>query len=140
MQFLRELFKIVGSFDVLGNPMSLVSNLGSGVYDFFYEPAQGLVRSPKDFMEGIAKGTTSLVKNSVFGIFNTASKISSSLGKGLATLSMDEAYMRERELSLGVDKPHYIGEGIALGIRDLGLGIYKGLTGIVVCIGNDSPF
>jgi hypothetical protein len=63
--------------------VSLVSNLGTGVYDFFYEPAQGLVRSPQDFGKGLAKGTTSLFKNSLSGIFNTAAKISSSLGKGI---------------------------------------------------------
>jgi len=53
LQLLREVYKIVGSFDFLGNPVSLVSNLGTGVYDFFYEPVQGLiVRSPEEFSKG----------------------------------------------------------------------------------------
>ncbi len=166
-----QLYKLVGSFDILGNPLSLFSNLGNGVYDFFYEPAQGLVRSPKDFGKGLAKGTTSLVMNSIYGVFNTASKITASVGKGqhyllfeyirityivlilgycidyysspchsycfqlgLATLSMDEVYYRERELALRRDKPTYVGEGIALGIRDLGFGVYKGITGFIVSI------
>lgn len=42
---------------------------------FSHEPAKGIIKSPKQFVGGIAKGTQSLVKNSVFGIFNTASKI-----------------------------------------------------------------
>lgn len=41
--------------DMLGNPVGLVNNLGTGVVDFFYEPAQGLVKSPKDFSVGLAK-------------------------------------------------------------------------------------
>jgi len=130
MQALRELYKVIGAFDILGSPVSLVNNLGTGVYDFFYEPAQGLVRSPKDFLPGLKRGTMSLVKNSVYGIFNTASKISSSLGKGLATLSMDESYVRERELSRW-EKPTNVPEGIASGARDFAIGVYKGVTGII---------
>ena len=41
--------------DALGNPVGLFNNLGTGVVDFFYEPAQGLVKSPKDFSVGLAK-------------------------------------------------------------------------------------
>ena len=33
-----------------------MNNLGTGVADFFYEPAKGWVKSPKDFGEG--KGPT----------------------------------------------------------------------------------
>ncbi len=36
-----------------------------GVYDFFYEPGQALVSSPKDFGDAIAKGSSSLLKRSV---------------------------------------------------------------------------
>ena len=67
----------------------------------------------------------------ILGIFNTASKISGSLGKGLATLAMDENYLREREMR-SRHKPKYIGEGIALGIRDLGVDVYHGVTGVFV--------
>jgi Vacuolar-sorting-associated 13 protein, DH-like domain len=38
------MYKILGSSDLIGNPSSLVSNLGTGVKDFFYEPAQGVVK------------------------------------------------------------------------------------------------
>lgn len=30
------------------------------------------------------------------------------------------------------DKPKHVGEGVLLGMRDLGLGVFKGITGIVV--------
>jgi hypothetical protein len=109
--------------------------LGVGVKDFFYEPVQGFVSAPEDFGrglgQGLKRGTTSLVKNSVYGIFNTASKISGSVGKGLATLAMDEGYLREREIRSRY-KPKTVGEGIALGIRDLSVDIYHGVTGVVV--------
>lgn len=50
------MYKIVGSSEVLGNPLGLINRLGSGVRDFFYEPAQGLVQSPQDFGVGVARG------------------------------------------------------------------------------------
>ena len=36
-----------GSFEFLGNPVGLVSDLGTGVLDFFQEPAKGLLKSPQ---------------------------------------------------------------------------------------------
>lgn len=53
-QAMAQLYRIVGSSEFIGSPVSLVSNLGTGVIDFFYEPAQGLVKSPKDFGRGVA--------------------------------------------------------------------------------------
>ena len=49
------MFKILGSADILGSPVSFISNMGTGVYDFFHEPALGLVSSPQDFGRGIKK-------------------------------------------------------------------------------------
>lgn len=39
-----QLYKIIGSVDLIGNPLSFVGSLGTGVKDFFYEPAQGLIK------------------------------------------------------------------------------------------------
>ena len=95
-QGMQELYKILGSADFLGSPVSLVSNLGTGVYDFFHEPAEGIVASPQDFAKGLAKGTTSLVKNTVYGVFNSASKITGTISKAATTVSMDSEWQAER--------------------------------------------
>ena len=130
MQVLYEMYKIVGSFDIIGNPVSLVHNLGTGVHDFFYEPASGLVQSPREFVLGVGKGSSSLIKNSVVGIFGTASKITKTLGKGAAHLTFDKNYVREREKgSRSREKPKHIGEGVALGAKELKTGFKKGFTG-----------
>jgi len=34
---------LFGSFELLGNPVSLIENLGTGVIDMFYEPIYALV-------------------------------------------------------------------------------------------------
>jgi len=103
--------------------------LGTGWYDFFHEPAKGIIKSPKDFGEGVRKGTSSLVKNSVYGIFNTASKITSSIGKGgicitvvyymsgVANLSLDAEYVKHRQEKSVREKPKHIGEGVLMGAR-----------------------
>ncbi|KAK5580128.1 hypothetical protein RB653_000141 [Dictyostelium firmibasis] len=129
-QALRQFYNILGSVDFLGNPVGLFRNFGTGVHDFFVEPAQGLVKSPADFTKGLAKGTSSFVKNSVYGTFNTLSKLTGTLGTGVATLSFDEKYLQERKLHQA-RKPSHVGEGLAMGGIGLGRGILQGITGIV---------
>jgi len=129
-QGLQEVYKVLGSVDMLGNPVGLVNNLGTGVVDFFFEPAQGLVKSPKDFGKGLAKGTSSLVRNTFYGTFNTVAKITGTIGKGIATLSLDEEYLAERQTS-SRKKPKHIGEGLVMGAQSFGKGLFDGVTGIV---------
>ena len=129
-QVISELYKVVGSFDFLGNPVSLVRNLGTGVHDFFYEPAHGLISSPADFVSGMQAGGKSLVKNTVVGLFNTASKITGTVGKGIAYLSLDRDFVRERELR-NRSRPKHVGDGLTLGAKDFGTGLLRGLTGVV---------
>jgi vacuolar protein sorting-associated protein 13A/C len=130
-QLLSQVYTILGSFEFLGSPLSLVNNLGTGVYDFFYEPAQGLVKAdPQEFAKGVAKGTSSLVGNLAQGVFNSAGKFTGSLGRGAATLSFDTDYLREREKA-SRDKPRHAAEGVAYGIRDFGKGLWHGATGVL---------
>jgi len=124
-------YKILGSADMLGNPIGLFTNLGTGVADFFFEPAQGLVKSPKDFGKGLAKGTQSLIKNTIYGTFNTLTKITGTIGKGIATLSMDDEYLAARQ-SRSQKKPKHLGEGFVMGVQGLGRGLFEGVTGIVM--------
>jgi hypothetical protein len=112
----------------LGNPLSFVSSLGTGVIDFFYEPAQGLIKSPKAFMRGVVKGTSSLVSNTTSGFLGIAGRISSSVGQGvLFTLSKDNRFMQSRE-RLAKER----GDIYTRPVRDFFHGIFHGVTGIIV--------
>jgi len=82
---LSELYKILGSVELLGAPVSLISTLGTGVVDFFYEPAKGIVHGPDEFARGVATGTISLLKNSAYGIFHTVGQVPRSLLCSLAS-------------------------------------------------------
>jgi hypothetical protein len=128
---LKQAYKILGSADFLGNPVSLVSNLGTGVKDFFYEPAMGIVESPAAFGKGLAKGTKSLVLKTTYAIFDTASKLTGTVAKVGAKLTMDDNYQRERAIR-NQTKARHAGEGLVYGARDFGIGLYKGITGVVL--------
>ncbi len=47
------------------------------------------------------------------------------------TLTMDEDYQRERAIRKQ-KKAQHVGEGFVYGITDFGIGLYKGITGVVV--------
>eukprot|EP01103_Thecamoeba_quadrilineata_P000443 TRINITY_DN10380_c0_g1_i1.p1 TRINITY_DN10380_c0_g1~~TRINITY_DN10380_c0_g1_i1.p1 ORF type:complete len:564 (-),score=101.04 TRINITY_DN10380_c0_g1_i1:75-1562(-) len=128
---LREFHKVLGSADILGSPISLMNSLGTGIYDFFHEPYEGIAtHSTKQFLIGCARGTQSLVKNSIYGVFNTTSKITGTVSKGMAQLSFDREYIRDREW-LHRQQPRHAGEGFVYGIRDFSTGIFQALAGLV---------
>ncbi|KAG6898100.1 hypothetical protein C0992_005427 [Termitomyces sp. T32_za158] len=79
---LRQLYRILGSADFIGNPVGLFTNVSSGVADIFYEPFHGVVmHGNKELGIGIAKGAASFVKKTVFGLSDSVTKFTSSVGK-----------------------------------------------------------
>ncbi|KAE9348591.1 hypothetical protein PF008_g7270 [Phytophthora fragariae] len=132
LQGMRQIYSLVGAADILGNPVGLVTNLGVGVKDFFYEPAAGLVTSPQEFILGLSRGTTSLFTHSLYGAFNAASKVTGTLSEGIATLSLDRKYLAERRAQ-GPRKQvaTHIGTGLIHGTKQLGKGIFAGVTGVI---------
>ena len=101
---LRQLYRVLGSADFIGNPVGLFTNVSSGVADIFYEPFQGVVvHGNKELGIGIAKvskyfyslqknmnivtqGAASFVKKTVFGVSDSVTKFTSSVGKGMRFL------------------------------------------------------
>eukprot|EP01122_Echinamoeba_exundans_P014200 TRINITY_DN6383_c0_g1_i1.p1 TRINITY_DN6383_c0_g1~~TRINITY_DN6383_c0_g1_i1.p1 ORF type:complete len:3637 (+),score=836.27 TRINITY_DN6383_c0_g1_i1:160-11070(+) len=129
-QFLSQAFKILGSAEWLGNPTSLVSGLGSGVYTFINEPANALVHSPEQLGISVAKGTKALVQGTVKGALNMAGKLVGNVGKLGALLTLDDDYKREREI-MKHKKARHVGEGLGYGLKEFGTGLVKGITGVV---------
>lgn len=126
----KNIAKIVGSLDIIGNPVSLFSNVGNGVVQFFEKPVDGFIKGPVEGFVGIASGSGSLIKNTAAGAFNTVSKVTSSLAAGLTSLSMDEKYLLQRNLARK-NKPQNIFDGLGKGVQSLGRGIYSGVTGVI---------
>lgn len=130
-QGILQIYALVGAADILGNPLGLVTNLGTGVKDFFYEPAAGMVKSPQEFVMGLSRGTASLVKNSVYGTFNAASKFTGTLSSGIAALSMDNEYVSSRNTRNRQEVATHVGTGLFYGTKQLGQGILAGVTGVI---------
>jgi len=74
-----QFYKILGSSDMIGNPVGFIEKLGEGVIEFVNEPRKGLIKGPKEFAGGIGKGVTSLVTGVVSAGFGSVSKITGSL-------------------------------------------------------------
>lgn len=124
---LFEFYKILGTVDILGTPVALISSVGTGVVDFFANPARGIMSSPEDFARGMASGTVSLLRNSMYGVFNTAAKVTGSMSKGLAALSMDDDFI----MHLKAPNRTSADASVFRGVQDLGFGLIQGVTGLV---------
>jgi vacuolar protein sorting-associated protein 13A/C len=60
-------------------------------------PINGIVKGPLEGGKGILKGTSSLIKNTVQGTFGSASKVLSSMSKGLLLITSDGEFINKRE-------------------------------------------
>ncbi len=78
-QAVLQFYRLLGAIDIIGNPIGLVDQLGSGVFEFFNEPRKGIMKGPKEFAEGVGKGVKSLVTNVVGGSLNSVSRVTGSL-------------------------------------------------------------
>jgi vacuolar protein sorting-associated protein 13A/C len=88
----NQFYKIFGSLNIIGNPISLFRNISTGVKDLKEKPAQGFVNGPLEFGIGIVQGTGSLLAHSIGGAFSSISKVTGTFSTGLATLSFDKDF------------------------------------------------
>lgn len=78
-QAVGQFYKLLGSSDLIGNPVGFIDKLGTGVYEFVSEPTKGLLRGPDEFIGGVGKGVQGLIGNAVQGGFESLSKVSGGL-------------------------------------------------------------
>ncbi|KAM3940361.1 intermembrane lipid transfer protein VPS13A [Leptodactylus fuscus] len=129
-QAIKQMYVLVLGLDVLGNPFGLFRDLSEGVEAFFYEPYQGAIQGPEEFVEGMALGVKALVGGAVGGLAGAASRITSAMAKGVAAITMDEEYQQKRREAMN-KQPSGIREGLARGGKGLVSGFVSGITGIV---------
>eukprot|EP01028_Stygiella_incarcerata_P000862 TRINITY_DN1135_c0_g1_i6.p1 TRINITY_DN1135_c0_g1~~TRINITY_DN1135_c0_g1_i6.p1 ORF type:complete len:2894 (+),score=752.90 TRINITY_DN1135_c0_g1_i6:116-8797(+) len=126
----HQVVKLIGSADMIGNPVGLFRGLGTGVMDFFQEPAQGIVKGPKEFATGVRRGTHSMVKNTLSSALGTAQSLATGIRKVADVASMDEDEARRDEAARR-RKPKNAVDGVAEGGKRLVEGIAGGATGII---------
>lgn len=79
---------MLGSLNIIGNPVGLFHNISNGVTDLFEKPLEGFVQGPLEGGLGIVKGAGSLLKNTMAGTFNSVSKITGTVSTGISSLCM----------------------------------------------------
>ncbi|KAM5536198.1 hypothetical protein V8D89_010097 [Ganoderma adspersum] len=132
-EVLRQLYRILGSADFIGNPVGLFTNVSSGVADIFYEPFNGVVmHGNKDIGIGIAKGAASFVKKTVFGFSDSFTKFTSSVGKGLSATTFDSEYQLRRRMNQRRNRPRHAIYGVAAGAEAFASSVVSGMEGIVL--------
>ncbi|XP_050969639.1 intermembrane lipid transfer protein VPS13C-like, partial [Labeo rohita] len=129
-QFLTQMYVLVLGLDVLGNPFGLIRGLSEGVEAFFYEPIQGAVQGPEEFAEGFVIGVKSLLGHTVGGAAGMVSRITGTVGKGLAAITMDKEYQQKRREEMNRPTKDF-GESLAKGGKGFLKGVVGGVTGIV---------
>lgn len=131
--FIYQIHKVLGSADFLGNPVGLFNNISSGVYDIFYEPYQGFTMTdrPQDLGIGIAKGATSFVKKSVFGVSDSLSKFTGSISKGLSAATLDKNFQDRRRMSRNRNRPKHALYGVTAGAQSLATSLASGAGGLI---------
>ncbi|ODV94409.1 hypothetical protein PACTADRAFT_18111 [Pachysolen tannophilus NRRL Y-2460] len=130
--FLYQIHKILGSADVLGNPVGLFNNISSGLMDIFYEPYQGFIMNdrPQELGIGLAKGGASFLKKSVFGFSDSFAKFTGSMAKGLTAATLDKNFQERRRLNQRPNKPNHALYGFANGASLFVDSVSSGITGI----------
>ncbi len=129
---LSQIIKLLGSFEIIGNPINLMSNLGAGFKDFIEKPVEGLKKNVIEGAKGVAEGSLSLVRHTVKGTFGTTSKITSGFSKGFLYITQDDEYIKNQQLKKIVHKPKNFVEGLGYGLSSMAGGIYNGFKDVIM--------
>lgn len=123
-----QIYKILGSSDIIGNPVKLVEKIGTGFFEFVNEPRKGLLKGPTQFGKGIAKGVAGLLNGLVGGAFDSVSKISGTLYNLVQSLTG-----KNNDLIIDDEnEPSNIIIGTQKGLIDGFQELYKGFTGFII--------
>ncbi|CDW72110.1 ph domain protein [Stylonychia lemnae] len=125
-QGLEQIYQVFGATDIIGNPVSLINNLGRGVELLYSEPFQGVLQgSAKQAMKGITKGIKSFASNTAIGVSNSVSKMTGTWYMSISNLS-------GRQISeSNLDDPHSIQSGVYQGGKGFAIEFGKGFAGVV---------
>ena len=139
-QLTRQIFKLLGSLAILGAPADFLTNVGTGVRDFFYEPIQGAVLGPKEFIQGLDRGTQSLARGLFVGIVRGTANVTEVVNTNLAGLTADEDFIDERKahqrmltdaMSRGLAANRSLGDSFGLAGASIVRSLRSGALGIL---------
>ena len=128
---ISTVLKIIGSINIIGNPVGLVRHIGSGIVDLIEKPIEGVRRGPLGLGIGILQGGSSFLIKTFTGTFNSVSALTETMGTGLAMLTFDEKYMQKRSKMM-LHKPKHVLEGLYEGGKSLYKGFKSGVKSVFI--------
>jgi regulator of replication initiation timing len=140
---LKQVYKIIGSLDFVGNPTIIFSSFVTGVRDLVVAPTSAFLKSPTNVNQvgiGVAKGAISLFSHSASGIFGFTAKMSATAGQAVAILSLDADFRqwhRDRVVTEAANLNRVwkrrgvqsVSEMVTRPVGDILLGVAMGATG-----------
>ncbi|KAL7712954.1 Chorein N-terminal domain-containing protein [Entamoeba marina] len=126
-QATQQLLTAVSSMQLIGAPGVLVHSISSGLSDFIHFPST-LHSNGESYRHGIAQGTASLLRHSIYGVSTSITALTSTFGNLAASLSFDQDFIKSREKRT---KAYGATDGFTRGISQCGTGVFDGLKGVV---------
>ena len=147
---IKNAYKFIGGINILGNPIGLFENIGTGIKAFFYEPLQDSVQSAEELSKSLAKGGKVFLQTTTYGLINSARAVTGVIGDTLTNLTFDQEFKIDRasgkkgivsgftsgitglykEPKMGASKNGFVGalEGIGKGLIGV---VTKPLVGVI---------
>ena len=122
---------VIGKSDGFEGSVGLLTNIGTGVIDVFYEPIAGLLgKEDGSFLSGLSRGASSLASRTIGGTSAFTSKLTGSIGKGMSLLTLDSDFQHGRAMRR-FNRAKNISDGISQGTKGLGQNIVDGVVGVI---------
>ncbi len=126
-----QVYKLVGSHDLLGNPAAIFADVGGGVRQFFHEQRKGLlIKSPFAAMQSVGHLTQHVVGGTGAFTFGATSGMTKGLSHFTATMAFDKKYNYRRQIALQKEA-RSVKQGMKYGAALLGGGVASGVAGLV---------
>ena len=92
----RQVLKLLGSINLLGNPVGLVEDVSNGVKALVSSASKDPEMKDAEYSQRLEEGLNMMWRSTAKGVFNTASKITSTIGNGVASLTFNKHYKEQR--------------------------------------------
>ena len=124
---LKQVYKLLGASDILGNPVGLITNVGRGFQDLFHEVAYGFKDKDGSVLRGLVVGAQSIIKAIFGGLFGSLARMAGALYSIFKLDPIFTTFDGYRESKAG-----NIFEGVGFAIRNTGVELCEGVAGVVV--------
>ena len=131
VQVTLQLYKLIRSLDLLGNPAAIFADAAGGLRHFFHEQRKGLVvKSPRAFARSLGSLAGGVVGGTGALAFGAGSGFAGMISYAAATATYDSKYAFQRRAMLQ-EPARSVRQGLYVGGQLLREGVVSGVAGIV---------